>query len=174
MIFSRKYNYCIFPLVVLFIAVGFVVSIYLSWHTIIGQVVEWQKVFHGLLATHINAISQDPLHHGTVLIVLSFAYGMFHAVGPGHGKAVIITYLGSHKESLQRGAIISLLAALFQAIVAIVLVTVLSTLLSIQFSQVNRYADDITTVSYLLVMVLGAFLFFTALYKQWRAMRKTA
>ena len=171
---SSKHGYRFFQFVLLFILFGFAIGLYTNWHHIISRVVEWQKVFHGLLATHVNAISQDPVNHGLALIALSFGYGVFHAIGPGHGKAVIITYLGSHKESLRRGAVISLLAALLQSVVAILLVVVLSKILSIRFSEVNNYADDITTVSYLLVMALGVFLFVTALSRQWKQARQNS
>lgn len=114
----------------------FVIIIYTYWYFIIAQVIEWQRVFHDLLATHVNNITKDPVHHGLMLIALSFVYGVFHAVGPGHGKAVIVTYLGSHKESLSRGALISFLAALFQAIVAIILVSVLAKIFSVDRKSV--------------------------------------
>ena len=152
----------------------FVLTLYKNWPWIIRHIVEWQRVFHELLASLINAISQDPVHHGLRLIALSFVYGVFHAVGPGHGKAVIIVYLGSHKESLHRGAVISLLAALLQSLVAIFLVVILSQLLSLKFSQVNQYADQIKLVSYLLVMGLGIYLFVSAASKQWSFFRKKA
>lgn len=174
MIFSNKHRHHFFLFALLFAVSALAITLYTYWYSILSHIVEWQKVFHDLLATHITAIAKDPIHHGTMLIALSFGYGVFHAIGPGHGKAVIVTYLGSHKESLHRGAVISLLAALFQALIAILLVSVASQLLSIKFSEVNRYADDITMVSYLLVMALGAFLFFMALSTQWKRIRQSA
>ena len=101
---SSQHRYRFLQIILLLVWLGLAVSLYSNWHQIIRQIIEWQKVFHALLATHVNAIKQDPLNHGLALIALSFAYGVFHAIGPGHGKAVIITYLGSHQESLRRGA----------------------------------------------------------------------
>ncbi len=144
------------------------IALYINWQGMISHVIEWQKLFHGMLAEHVKHISQAPLKHGLALIGLSFAYGVFHAVGPGHGKAVIITYLGSHKESLKRGAFISLLAALLQSIVAILLVIILAKLLGLRFSDMHGYANDMTTVSYIMVMMLGIYLFTSALTRQFR------
>ena len=79
-----------------------------------------------------------------------------------------MVYLSSHKESLGRGAGISLLAALLQAFVAIALVFGLSELLNIGFFAINSVADNVTQASYLLIMGLGAFLFLNALVNQWR------
>ena len=167
-----KTTYRFFQWFLPFAILIFVIGIYNYWPSIVSWVIEGQKRFHGLLATHVNAIAQDPIHHGLMLIVLSFVYGVFHAVGPGHGKAVIVTYLGSHKASLRRGALISFLAALLQSTVAILLVILISQVLSIRFSDVNSYANDITQVSYVLVMLLGAFLFLTASLNQWKNFRK--
>ncbi len=168
---SDLYRYRFLQILLLCVLLAGAFSLYSNWQAIIRQIIEWQHSFHALLATHVNAIKQDPLRHGLALITLSFVYGVFHAIGPGHGKAVIITYLGSHKESLRRGAVISLLAALLQAVVAVVLVVVLGRLLSIRFSQVNGYAETISEASYLLVMGLGAFLFLSPLIKKWRQYR---
>lgn len=159
-----KYFQSLLPIALFLLAVAF----YINWQGMISQIVEWQKLFHGMLADHVKNISQDPLSHGLALIGLSFAYGVFHAVGPGHGKAVIITYLGSHKETLTRGALISLLAALLQSIVAILLVVVLAKLLGTRFSDMNGYASDVTTASYVMVMMLGLFLFASTLTRQFK------
>lgn len=168
--FHRRHLIQFFILVVLIFSV---VALYLNWHQIIRQVIGWQKDFHNLLSVHISNIKQDPLEHGLSLIGLSFGYGVFHAIGPGHGKAVIITYLSSHRESLKRGIIISFLAALFQAFVAVMLVVVLAKLFSIRLSDVNSYADSITSASYLLVMGLGAYLLVSACWQQWKKYRQS-
>ena len=50
---------------------------------------------------------------------LSFAYGIFHAAGPGHGKAVISSYLVANEETWKRGIVLSFASALVQALVAV-------------------------------------------------------
>src|SRR5258708_6368870 len=49
------------------------------------------------------------------LMGLSFLYGVFHAAGPGHGKAVISSYLVANDETWFRGVVLSFASALFQA-----------------------------------------------------------
>lgn len=56
------------------------------------------------------------------LIGMGFAYGIFHAAGPGHGKAVIAAYLASGRSGLGRGLVLSSAAAFFQACIAVGLV----------------------------------------------------
>ena len=145
------------------------ISLLLNWAYFIHLLHELHEQLHMSLSLHTRTIAENPIKHGLILIALSFGYGIFHAIGPGHGKAIIVLYLGSHKESLKRGATIALLAALFQAMVAIVLVVILSFLLELTFSKADESAGNITLVSYLLVSALGAYLFLTASLRQYRS-----
>ena len=125
-------------LIVIVMAALTIVAFYWQWNSIISQIIELQRDFHSRLATHINAVARDTTTYGWGLITLSFAYGVFHAVGPGHGKAVIATYLGTHQESLAKGIGISMATALMQSIVAITLVSVLAIMLSFRFADVDN------------------------------------
>ncbi|MEM7563285.1 MAG: nickel/cobalt transporter [Pseudomonadota bacterium] len=139
------------------------ILLYWHWNQVIVQVVELQRDFHTRLASHINAVAKDPDIYGWALITLSFAYGVFHAIGPGHGKAVIATYLGTHRESISKGMAISMATALLQSIVAIVLVSVLAKVLQLRFSDIDNYGEDLALVSYVLVMLLGLVLSISAI-----------
>ncbi len=55
-----------------------------------------------------------------LLVSLSFSYGVLHAAGPGHGKAVISSYMLANEVQLRRGIVLSFASAALQAIVAIV------------------------------------------------------
>ncbi len=140
-----------------------VIAVYWHWHAIMSQVVELQRGFHARLASHISAVANDTAAYGWALIALSFAYGVFHAVGPGHGKAVIATYLGTHRESIKKGIGISMTAALLQALVAISLVSITVNLLRLRFADIDSYGEDMALVSYILVMLLGLILSVSAI-----------
>ena len=64
------------------------------------------------------------------LMGISFLYGIFHAAGPGHGKAVISSYLVANDETWRRGIALSFASAILQAITAIVIVGVAAVLLN--------------------------------------------
>jgi len=53
------------------------------------------------------------------LLGISFIYGIFHAAGPGHGKAVISSYLVANDETWKRGIALSFAAAILQAVTAV-------------------------------------------------------
>jgi nickel/cobalt exporter len=99
---------------------------------------------------------------------LSFVYGIFHAAGPGHGKAVISSYLVANEETWMRGVVLSFLSALMQAIVAVVVVGIAAVLLHATAATMNGAVNIIEIVSYLLIMWVGARLL---LVKGWSFVR---
>jgi nickel/cobalt transporter (NicO) family protein len=60
-----------------------------------------------------------------MLMAMSFGYGVLHAAGPGHGKAVVSAWVLANERELKRGILIACMSAVFQALTAIVLVSVL-------------------------------------------------
>ena len=92
------------------------------------------------------------------LVALSFAYGIFHAAGPGHGKAVITSYMVSNEVALRRGLVIALFAALFQASVATAIVGIAAFVFDATAPRMTAAARAIEFFSYLCILVLGLFL----------------
>jgi nickel/cobalt transporter (NicO) family protein len=89
------------------------------------------------------------------LFGLSFFYGIFHAAGPGHGKAVISSYLVANEETWRRGVVLSFASALIQALVAVAVVGVAAALLNTTAATMNNAVNVIETVSYALIIVIG-------------------
>ena len=89
------------------------------------------------------------------LIGLSFLYGIFHAAGPGHGKAVISSYLVANEETWKRGVVLSFVSALVQALVAVVVVGIAAALLNATAATMGRAVDVIEIVSYSLIVLIG-------------------
>lgn len=90
------------------------------------------------------------------LALLGFAYGVFHAAGPGHGKAVIAGYIVAGERTLARGFALSLAAALVQALVAISIVGIGVFLVNATAASMNRTGTLIETASFALVALIGA------------------
>lgn len=89
------------------------------------------------------------------MLLLGFAYGVFHAAGPGHGKAVIAGYLLAGERALLRGFSLSLAAAMLQALVAIALVGIGTLLVGATAATLTRAGTGIETASFALVALLG-------------------
>jgi nickel/cobalt transporter (NicO) family protein len=89
------------------------------------------------------------------LLFVGFAYGVFHAAGPGHGKGVISAYLIADEKALRKGLLLSLAAALVQAVVAILIVCTVSVVLRATASTMNKLAMNVELVSFIAVALLG-------------------
>ena len=93
-----------------------------------------------------------------LLAGLSFAYGVFHAAGPGHGKAVISSYMLANEVTLRRGIMLSFVSAMIQAFSAIVLMGAVFLILrgsSVSMTDATRFLE---IASYVLVTAFGAWL----------------
>jgi nickel/cobalt exporter len=90
------------------------------------------------------------------LFGVSFLYGVFHAAGPGHGKAVISSYLVANEETWIRGVVLSLASALLQAAVAVAVVGVAAALLNVSAPTMNGAVNVIESASYALIILVGA------------------
>jgi nickel/cobalt exporter len=92
------------------------------------------------------------------LLWLSFLYGIFHAAGPGHGKAVISAYLLADGSTIPRGILLSAFAALAQAITAIVLVGIAAVLLGATARAMGEAVRILEIGAYAVIIVFGAVL----------------
>jgi nickel/cobalt exporter len=120
----------------------------LGW--IFAKQAEFYRQFSGL----IRAAKSD----GTAtwsLFGLSFFYGIFHAAGPGHGKAVISSYMVANEETWTRGVVLSFASAMLQALVAVALVGLAAALLNATAATMGRAVNAIEIVSYSLIVVIG-------------------
>jgi len=95
-----------------------------------------------------------------VLMAVGFTYGVLHAAGPGHGKAVISAYVLANERTVRRGIMLSFLAALFQALSAIALVGILAIALNMTSMAMRSVEHWIEVVSWGLVALVGAWLLY--------------
>jgi ABC-type nickel/cobalt efflux system permease component RcnA len=98
------------------------------------------------------------------LISISFAYGIFHAIGPGHGKVIVSSYLLADESDIKRGILLAFLSALAQAVTAIVAVGALAIILGLTHRAVAGAVPLIERASFAFVIAVGAMLL-------WRALR---
>jgi ABC-type nickel/cobalt efflux system permease component RcnA len=122
-----------------------------------GWLLAKQAGFERLLSTAVRAVRTDRSAMWT-LTGLSFAYGIFHAAGPGHGKAVVSSYLLANERALRRGLVISLFAALLQGAVAIVLIGILALVLHATSPVMRDTASLVEKASFAGITILGLWL----------------
>ncbi len=127
---------------------------------IVGWLLAKQSEFYRQMSSTIRAAKSDGSAVWT-LIAISFAYGIFHAAGPGHGKAVISSYLVANRETARRGIALSFASALMQSLVAVVMVGICAWLLNATAKTMCGAERMIETASYALIAAFGVRLVWT-------------
>jgi ABC-type nickel/cobalt efflux system permease component RcnA len=125
----------------------------------IGGIVGWllakQSEFYREMSATIRAAKSDGSAVWT-LLAISFGYGIFHAAGPGHGKAVISSYLVANEETARRGIALSFASALLQSLVAVLIVGISAWLLNATAKTMCGAERAIEIASYALIAAFGA------------------
>jgi len=119
-----------------------------------GWILAKQAEFYRTLSGLIRAAKADGSAAYT-LLGISFLYGIFHAAGPGHGKAVISSYLVANDETWRRGIVLSFASAILQAFTAVAVVGIAAALLGATAKAMGNTVRVIEIVSYALIMLIG-------------------
>jgi nickel/cobalt transporter (NicO) family protein len=127
---------------------------------LVGWLLARQSEFYRQMSSTIRAAKSDGSAVWT-LLAISFAYGIFHAAGPGHGKAVISSYLVANRETARRGIVLSFASALMQSLVAVVMVGICAWLLNATAKTMCGAERAIEIASYALIAAFGVRLVWT-------------
>ena len=119
-----------------------------------GWILAKQAEFYRMMSGTIRAAKADGSAAWT-LMGISFLYGIFHAAGPGHGKAVISSYLVANDETWRRGVVLSFASAILQAFTAIAVVGIAAILLGATAKAMGNTVRVIEIVSYTLIILIG-------------------
>lgn len=122
-----------------------------------GTIALKQKEFYQKLIAALREFRNDP-NAGWWLMWISFAYGVFHAAGPGHGKAIITSYVVANEETLKKGIVLSFASAFAQAVTAIVLVGGIAVVFNLTSIAIENTARWFEIGSYVLIASLGGWL----------------
>jgi ABC-type nickel/cobalt efflux system permease component RcnA len=118
--------------------------------------------------------SGDPMRAAGVLILIAFLYGVLHAAGPGHGKAVISSYVLSNEETVRRGIALSFLSALFQALSAILFVGLFAVIMNQTSLEMRANEALLESLSWGFVALVGLWMLYRQLKSVWPAERAMA
>lgn len=121
-----------------------------------------QQGFYRMLTDSLKGMRENPWQLWS-LIGLSFAYGVFHAAGPGHGKAVISSYMIANETELKRGVLLSFLSSILQGVVAILLIGAVYLVLRGSSISMTNATRALEIASYALIAAFGGWLVFRKL-----------
>lgn len=116
-----------------------------------------QQEFYRSLTGALKAMREDPTKLW-FMVGLSFAYGVFHAAGPGHGKAVISSYMLANEVALRRGIALSFLSSLLQGTTAIIVIGLVFLFLRGTSVSMGDATHFLEVASFGLIAVFGAYL----------------
>ena len=138
-----------------------------------GWILAEQARFYLTLSHLIRAAKADG-SAGWTLLGVSFIYGVFHAAGPGHGKAVISSYLVANDETRRRGIALSFASAVLQSFTAIAIVGIAAVLLGATAHVMGNAVRAIEMVSYALIILIGLRLLWVKGRAFWHLLRPRA
>ncbi|MBD1575213.1 nickel/cobalt transporter [Vibrio sp. S11_S32] len=146
-------NALFFILALLF--TGLLYFLYQIWPYLLVQSMHWQKEINDVLANLLIESKSNNLHAILYFSGLSFAYGILHSLGPGHGKVIVTTYLSTHPTKVKTSLWLTVTASITQALVAICLVTTLLWVFNASMREVNNKSFYFMDASSLIMALLG-------------------
>ena len=129
-----------------------------SW--LFTQIADWQRLFNQLISDNLHHIQQHSAAAGVTLITASFLYGVIHALGPGHGKFIIASYLSTHESRLKQSIKLSVFSSLTQGIVAVVATSVVLIVLNLSSRYFKLSQLWLERGAFLLLAGLGLYWIF--------------
>lgn len=147
-------------------------GIYLLYPRLLPEVLALQKQFNQQLSEQLRALPHSTLQAGLGLILLSFLYGIFHALGPGHGKVILSSYLALEKTQLKQALKITFASSLLQALVAVLSVSIIIVAFTLSRRYLNLTIQWVERGSFILMITLGLYWAYQA-FRAYNAASKT-
>ena len=142
--------------------------IWLNWPSLTLLSLNWQRDISAELSELLYEARENSLTAGISLMSLSFIYGVLHSLGPGHGKFIVSTYVATHPTKVKTSLMLTVISALLQAVVAIILVSTLLFIFDLSMREVNSNANHFITVSFYSVVILGLVIVWRNLRSIWK------
>ncbi len=126
---------------------------------LLSEVAQIQRQVYGRMALEIRRAREtgSPIP-ALILLGLSFLYGVFHAIGPGHGKAVVAAYFAARPARLGSGIAMGGIVAFTQAASAILVVGLLAVALGFRHREIMRESLTLELISYALIILIGLYM----------------
>lgn len=142
-------------LTALFIGLLAIIFALLPW--LFVQVADWQKAFNQLISENLHQIQAHSSTAGLWLIFAAFSYGVLHALGPGHGKFIIASYLSTHESQLKTSVRLSLLSSLMQGFVAVAATSIVVVILNLSSKYFKLSQLWLERSALILLLLLGLY-----------------
>ncbi|WP_313162201.1 nickel/cobalt transporter [Kosakonia cowanii] len=154
------------PAALTLLAAGLVAAfaLHTHWSAFLQWCLAAQITLHRYLVMYLLQLNNHQYSGGLWLLTGAFFYGVLHAIGPGHGKFIVATYLSTNKESETAARMVPLLGSLMQGVSAILFVFILAVGFNLASGDLSESRWYVEKVSAVLIGGFGA-------YVIWRAVK---
>ncbi|CNF20904.1 Ni2+-Co2+ transporter (NiCoT) family protein [Yersinia nurmii] len=132
------------------------------WSDFVQYCINLQIYMHRYLVMYLLQQQNNQSGAGLMLILFSFTYGFLHAVGPGHGKFVITTYLSTNREKANTSRLITFLGSMMQGVVATLFVLILAVFFNLSMGDLSLSRYFVEKGSAVFIMLFGVVLMLRA------------
>lgn len=138
-------------------------TLHAHWNTFIQWCLATQITLHRYLVMYLLQLNNHEYSGGLWLLVGAFLYGVLHAIGPGHGKFIVTTYLSTNKESLLAARMVPFIGSLMQGISAILFVFILAVGFNLASGDLSTSRWYVEKISAVMIGAFGLFIIYQAL-----------
>lgn len=138
-------------------------ALHAHWNAFIQWCLATQITLHRYLVMYLLQLNNHEYSGGLWLLLGAFFYGVLHAVGPGHGKFIVTTYLSTNKESLLAARVVPFLGSLMQGISAILFVFILAVGFNLASGDLSTSRWYVEKISALMIGAFGLFVIYQSL-----------
>ena len=132
--------------------------------------VDFQRRANAEVSFHMNAIERGEDFSAFLLaLAVAFAYGAVHALGPGHGKFVVVSYFLGREARVMRGVVMAVQIAIVHVIAAIVIVWLADLVLRGSFGLGLSDVPGVRAASFLIIVGIGVYMLYQAVRASLRA-----
>ncbi len=138
------------------------------YEKLLQYITYWQYELNMIVSSNIRRANEGFLESTLTILGIAFLYGVIHAIGPGHGKALVGLYFlktgGSYLRAFKMGYLIAGIHALSALMVTLLLFYVIQTLFSKTFWDISRFSVQFSGA---LIVIVGIYLIYET-YKHHR------
>ena len=144
------------------IALAALLLLHHHWGAFLQWCLSTQITLHRYLVMYLLQLNNHQLSGGLWLLVGAFFYGVLHAIGPGHGKFIVTTWLGTNQESPLAARLIPFFGSLLQGVSAIAFVFILAVGFNLASGDLSQSRWYVEKSSALLIGGFGCYVIFQA------------
>ncbi|HEX4500378.1 MAG TPA: nickel/cobalt transporter [Scandinavium sp.] len=145
------------------VMLAFALQLHAHWPVFIQWCLATQITLHRYLVMYLLQLNNHQYSGGVWLLAGAFIYGVLHAIGPGHGKFIVTTYLSTHQESQLASRVVPFIGSLMQGVSAILFVFILAVGMNLASGDLSESRWYIEKISAVLIGSFGTYVIWQTL-----------